>query len=253
MSESSTTTTAAEGLVQRACARNAAVELRYERVDGTTVRARTRLLSLTSERLLVDAPSYEQTDHRLPVGRPLTVTMMLNGKRYEFVSVIEEQAIKIRLNAERKVRGLALRPPTAVVESQRRAHFRVSVVGKDPIMVTLARCHPRLRDVCELDAQPAQGKLLNISGGGMAALVSRRQMRNIRAGQRFFLVFRLPEEPDEFVMMGTVRHSVLVVASDSLRLGIAFLPWGGSDLRTDLRRVMGFVSDCERSQLRRRK
>ena len=90
---------------------------------------------------------------------------------------------------------MALRPPAAVVESQRRAHFRVSVAGKDPIQVTLARCHPRLRDVCEIDARPAQGKLLNISGGGMAVLVRRRELPGVRSGQRLFLTFCLSDEP----------------------------------------------------------
>lgn len=253
MSGSATATVSAEGIIQAACARNAAVELRYERADGTTIRARTRLLGSLPERLLADALSYEQSGQRLPVGRPLTVTMMLNGKRYEFVSVIEDRAVKIKLNAERKVRGLALRLPVAVVESQRRAHFRVSVLGRDPMTVTLVPCHPRLRDVCEIDAQPVRGKLLNVSGGGMALLVSRRELSHVRSGQRFFLTFQLSAEPDEFVMMGVVRHSVLVASSDCLRLGIAFLPWGGSDLRTGLRLVMDFVSDCERTMLRRRK
>jgi len=253
MSESSTATVAAEELVQRACARNAAVELRYERADGGTIRARSRLLRCALGRLLVDTPSYDQPGERLPLGRPLTVTMMLSGKRYEFVSVIEQQGVKIKLNADRGVRGLALRPPAAVVESQRRAHFRVSVLGRDPITVTLVRCHPRLRDVCEVDAQPVRGKLLNVSGGGMAVLVPRRYLRQVRSGQRFFLTFCLLDEPDEFLMMGTIRHSVVVPSSDCLRLGIAFLPWGGSDLRTDLRRVMDFITGCERGQLRRRK
>ncbi len=240
-------------MIRLACARDAAVELRYERADGTCVRGRTRLLEETPEWILADAPSYERQDVRIPAHRPVSVFLMLNGKRYEFATIIEDDAVKIRLNAEQQVRGLQLRRPAMILESQRRAHFRVSLAASDPIGVTVAACHPRFRDACAIDVQPAHGRLLNISAGGVALLLSTRELRRVRVNDCFYLGFGLPEVEGEFNMLATVRHAVSVPSSESVRVGTAFLPWSGIDLRADLRRIVGFIADCERRSLRRRK
>ena len=208
---------------------------------------------MTPDCLLADAISYELAGPHIPCDRPVRITLMLSGKRYEFDTVVLDDAVKIELNRELRVRGIALALPTRVLESQRRAHFRVSVLSDGAVSVILAPAHPQIRGACEVKAKPVRARLVNISAGGMALLIARRELNRVKPSQLFYACFTLPEVDDEFVMLVVVRHARLVASSDSHRVGLAFLPWDGIDLREDLRRVTNYVARRERRQLRRRK
>ena len=253
MSRSHTSSQAVEQLIGAGCSRNAPAELLYEGRDGTVVVGRVRLLELTPRRILADRPVCLESDGTIPIGAPITVHVNLQGTRHQFESVIEDGDQTVQLNSRQTIPGIAMRKPAVVMESQRRAHLRISVVAYDPTSVTMARPHPNLADACAVDASIITGWLVDLSVGGISVLVDRGVLESARLTERFFLTFALPAMEGEFNMLGSVRHCRVVGSSNSLRLGIGFRPWRGPAFRRDQRRISQFVTEHERRLLRRRK
>ncbi len=242
-----------ERIVGAACERNAPAELHYELRDGALVTARVRLLELRGNRILADRPILLGNDSGIPAGVAITVHVSLRGSRYQFESVIEEEDVKVPLNRRQMVPGIALRRPTKAIQSQRRSHIRVSLVGYDPINVHLVSPHPDVPGACAIDAEVVTGWLVDLSGGGLSVVVDNRAFGFIRCGEVFFVTFALPSVLEDFCVLGSVRHTRHITSSDSLRLGIGFRPWGGRRLTHDQRRICRFVTAHERRMLRRRK
>jgi c-di-GMP-binding flagellar brake protein YcgR len=179
--------------------------------------------------------------------------MSLNGVRYQFESTIEVASTFVQLNKQQRVLGVALKRPTSVTRSQRRSNLRVSLIGIDPVPAKLVRPHPDIPGACKVDAEVVSGRIVDLSAGGAAVLVDRRSATSIQHNQHYFISFALPGLDEKFCMLGAVRHTRLVKASGSLRIGLAFRSWAGSNFDRDQRTLTQFVTRHERRMLRRRK
>ncbi len=253
MPGSRTSSTAAERLLELACARNLPAQVHYERVDGTVVTCRVRLLQLTDERILADMPHYLDRGDRIADGSPVTVHVLLGGSRYQFSSNLERTGIPVRLNERQVIRGTALSKPRVLTDSQRRAFLRIRLVSYDPVRVDLARPHPELPEACVLDQHPATGSIVDLSVGGVAVLVDDKQLRSVRPGEPFYLTFTLPDVDYEFLMFGSLRQVRTVESSGAQRLAFAFRPWVPSRFQRDQDTLAKFVAQHQRRLLRRRR
>ncbi len=253
MPRTNTSSKTVEALIGAACARNTSAELQYEHRNGGIITAHVRLVSLTQDQVLADKPVCLCDDGAIPTGAPITVHIMLRGYRYQFDSMIEEDNRRVPLNARQTVPGIALRKPDTIVESQRRAYLRVSMVGYDPINVYLAHPHPHIPDTCSIDAKIITGCLLDLSVGGILVLVDQQILRSVKSGERFFTAFALPGDAGEFNLLASVRHSSIVANKQSLRLGLSFHPWRGQEFKYDQRRISRYVAEHQRRMLRRRR
>ena len=218
-----------------------------------TLRFRVRLLQLTEEHILADYPASVDAETRIPTGRPITVHISLNGVRYQFESAIEVAGTFVRLNKQQRVLGVALKRPTDVTRSQRRSNLRVSLMGIDPATAKLVCPHPNIPGACKVDAEVLTGRLVDLSAGGAAVLVEGRSLTAVPHNQLYFVSFALPGLEEEFCLLGAVRHTRFVQARGSLRIGLAFRSWVGSNLDRDQRTLTRFVTRHERRLLRRRK
>lgn len=179
-------------ILESACAHNAAVEIRHELTGGERLSCRTRMIEFASDRILLDAPRYPDQTRRIPVGVPVDVLATVAGKRYRFKSVIIDDRTIIRLNDRQRVRGIALVIPDRVVEDQRRDHFRIAVSGRDPIGVRLVECHPEMRDACPVGASVVDGRMANISAGGISAVFAPDAFAARDRDRFFFAISRCP-------------------------------------------------------------
>ena len=179
-------------ILELACARNAAVEIRYEPTGGERLSCRTRMIELASDRILLDAPRYPDRTRRIPVGVSVDVLVTVVARRYRFESVIIDDRTIIRLNDRQRVRGIALVIPDRVVEDQRRDHFRIAVSGRDPIGVRLVECHPDMRDACLVGASIVDGRMANISAGGISAVFAPGTFAARDCDRFFFATSRCP-------------------------------------------------------------
>ena len=73
----------------------------------------------------------------------------------------------------------------------------LSVLGYDPISVTLVRPDEAMADVCGINALTIAGWLVDVSIGGASVLVHRDALPEVEPGRRFFVSFALPAVEDE--------------------------------------------------------
>jgi c-di-GMP-binding flagellar brake protein YcgR len=237
-------------LLEKACARNTPAELHYEQNDGQVISCRTRLLKLLSDRILVESPSQAEELLRIPAESPIGVHLLLNGTRFEFTSAILEANLKARLNRHTLVRALALRRPTEVRESQRRSSYRMTLAAK-AMPVTLAPPHREVPSACDPRGPVIRARLANLSAGGLAVLADGTDKPLLEVNRQLYLTFEFPDEPEAFNMLVEVRHVQMIGASGYVKAGMAFIPWEGSNLKTESLRIARFITRIERKVLRR--
>jgi c-di-GMP-binding flagellar brake protein YcgR len=239
-------------LIREACARNTPVEFHHERNDGQLVTCRTRLLDVSGDRILAETPAQARELARIPLHKTMRVHLVLNGTRYEFSSAIEDIGLTARLNERLGVRALAIRMPAKIAESQRRASYRLSLAAEE-LLVILAPVHTSVPATCPVAGPHLNGRLINISAGGVAVLASGNQRRLLKVNKRLYVTFDLPGEEETFLMFASVRHARAVGSNESTRTGMAFQPWEGSHLRTESLRIARFIARHERKFLKRKR
>jgi c-di-GMP-binding flagellar brake protein YcgR len=240
--------------LEEACARNIPVEFHYEESSGgKIIVGRSRILSLDEAALLADTPTYPDGDGSIPVDRWFTVHFTMNHARYAFRTAITALGVRVKLNDQQRVSGVALRRPTAVKPVQRRAHYRISLAGGDPIVAGVARAHPEIPDACPIDGRLGEGRIADLSARGLALLVDRRVSATMKRGDVFFLTFNLPGVDDRFRMKGTVRHSSGVQPNHSVKVGFAFVAWEGQSFNRCQMEIARFIAELERRMLRRKR
>ncbi len=242
----------AEHLIKLACARDTPVEIHYESPDGKLTSSRTRMLELLDDRIILEAPNAEDIAG-IPLHKTINVHMLLGGMRYRFESALIETRLFSRVNSRVSVRAIAIRMPSKVLEGQRRTHYRLPLASSEPIVIELIEPHASYLYACSIRASKIICRLVDISAGGMSCLVEQRHARGVEAGRSYYITFLLPDADREFNMLCEIRHVREIKASESLRLGIAFQPWPGSDLKSDQLDVTQFIAIHERKRLKRRK
>ena len=253
MSKAQSLCVSVDELLEAACDRNVPAELHYESRQGTISIGRARLLAVDEKEILADRPLYVEADSEIPPGAPITVHLLVGGSRVQFTSAISAASRMVRLNARQVVPGIALRKPKSISPSQRRASLRISLANADPINIVLVRPHRDIPDACWIDAEPIRAWLIDLSAGGTSVLADRAVFGRVRRSEPFFLSFALGPDDEEFNMLGIVRQSRIVEASNSLRVGFSFRPWGAGNFVRDQQRISRLVATFERSALRRRK
>jgi len=240
-------------LVSAACSRRLPAELHFIDRDGIVITARVRVLDQTADEIITDRPQYLDDEGPIPVGRGITVHIIMDATRVQFDSVIMDQNRTVRVTPHQTLPGIALRKPLTVSESQRRTQLRISTVGYEPISVDMAAPHCEFPDACDITFQRISGWLLDLSGGGLSMVVDHRVLRAGQRGDRFFTTFALPGVEGEFNLLASVRHARPIREGESLRVAIGFCPWNGKQFTRDQHRLSRFIADHERRMLRRRR
>ena len=244
---------AAVEIVAEACARNIPAELRVQQPDGGPLTAWARMLGCENEVIQLDQPQTAARNIALAPGQRVTVFLHVKGKRYRFCSVVVEPRIRIRLNERMVVAGFALEWPLELVEAQRRDDFRVSVAGTRDIPVCFHGMTVPAPGPVPLDVPRFQGRIVDVSAGGIAVLISRTELRSVRLGELFYSEFFLPEDDQPFTPVCQASHASLVRTDTARLVGMQFMPWIGCDAKQMNQRTRRFVVAEQRRQLRRRR
>lgn len=240
-------------LVAEACARNIPIELHYIQANGPMIIGRARLLDFDQDHILADRPLCLDQIGTIPAGKKLSIHFALQGKRYQFESMIQETERMVRLNDRQEVRGIALQWPVTLTLSQRREFLRVSMASYDPISVEMLRPDANYPTACPVDAKIYHAWLVDLSVGGTSILLDQHILRNVKYNELFLLSFELPGCKDEFLLYGSVRHSRVIEVSESIRIAMRFQGWNSHQLKNEQRRLSRFIASHERRLLRRKK
>jgi len=234
-----------EHLLREVCARNAPAELHHETPEGSIITCHCRLLKLSGDRILTDEVIYADLEHRIPRGGAVTAYVSLLGCRYQFQSTVEDNAREVSGTDCRRATGLTLRKPTSVDDSQRRAGLRLALAPLGPVEVVIVSCHPGADTACPIDAEPIHGQMVNISVGGASVTVDQGVLGDSGRMERVYLTFRLPGEPEEFCMLGCLRHAQTVEEGEALRIGYRFRPWCRQGFLRSQQRIARFIEQHE--------
>ncbi len=244
---------AALEIVAEACARNLPAELHIQQLDGDVVTAWAQMLGCQNELVQLDQPQAGSGSITLAPRQRVKVFLYVRGKRYRFHSAVAEPRARIRLNERMVVTGIALEWPSELVEAQRREDFRVSVAGTHDIPVRLHGLTVPAPGPVPLDVHRFQGRIIDISAGGMAVLIARTEIRNVQLGELFYSEFILPEDDQPLAPVCQSRHANLIRADTAHLVGMQFMPWIGCDAKQMSQRTRRFVIAEQRRQLRRRR
>ncbi len=237
-------------LLEAACERNLAAEIHYEEHDEFR-RARTRLLSVQDEEVHVDQPQSIGSQVALRPRQMLTVYFVLENTAYAFRTTIIRPIIVTDLNHQKRVKGAALKLPSKVSQEQRRHDFRLSLAN-NKIDVSFHRTDPDQSDSCPIDSERFEGRITNMSGGGLAIMLPVRPGIHFRVSERLYILFALPGVDERLVMPVEVRNQRRIHDDENLILGLQFRDDPAINTRPLLQRIRRFISDQERAQLRRR-
>lgn len=235
-------------LLEAACARNLSVELHYEE-DDELRRARMRLLSIVDETIHVDKPLSIGKPFTLRPRQAITVYFVYEDSSYAFKSQIIGPIIVTDLNACKRVRGAVLRMPKSISEEQRRHDFRLSL-SKEEIVATFHSLDPHHTDRAPIDAMRCEGRITNLSGGGLALMMKTVPGRKFRINDQFCISFLLPQVEAHIVLPIELRNIRRVHEGESTILGFQFVGRHSPENRTLVQDVRKYIADEQRSQLR---
>lgn len=241
--------------VDPACARQVFAELRWNSGHGGDgdEPLRVRLDRMVDDELHVNLiPSIDRS--RAPKeGQRATIRFFMDGYRYEFEAPVRNVVCRTGPRDVPVAAALILGLPGQVVRQPRRSSFRVSVAGHGDLRVVMCPAVPERADCCPIDACPVRGRIVNVSAGGLCAVVQVGPGSGIHPGQRLFAEFNLPEIDQPFRVLTEVRHVRSMHHGGGALLGLRFE--NGVDGPIDLadRSISQFVAREEGRRLRRKR
>jgi c-di-GMP-binding flagellar brake protein YcgR len=234
-------------LLETVCSRNEPAEVHCEHDDDALV-GRLRLLQLQSDLLCTDRPHFAIGSTTLARHQHVVIYFVNNGVRYMFRSRVARPRLYVALNADTRVAGMGLQIPSRILTQQRRSAFRVSVASK----YLIVSFQPM--DVSgEAQGEAFEGRITNVSSGGIGAVVEQQYWNSFALGQKFIIQFELPGVDDPFTFDVELRNFRKLTANPSYLIGVRFRPPADPRHRADIDRINHFVAAEERRQLRARK
>jgi c-di-GMP-binding flagellar brake protein YcgR len=245
-----------EDVLAEACERNTPADIEFAPSAGPTWRSKVRLLRLDDDTIATDTPVAAGMPIDIPMNTTARVYFCLTGQRFAFDAYVIGRT-RVRLNSGASTEALALSRPTDVQYSQRRKHFRLSVAAEQPIPCRFYAMPSGEPDPGQ-EPPPLQllweGRLLNISAGGVAYIVDRRAVRTPRSSDRFIVEFALPEPGGEFRLVGEIRHVDHRGRHGRQVIGVQFIGQAdGKPFRACADRLNRYVIQQQRRRAHRRR
>jgi c-di-GMP-binding flagellar brake protein YcgR len=238
-------------LLMEVCARNQSAEIQFLE-NGQIRSARVRLIAFDDEVLRTDRPQCIGREVHLRDHMPLTVYFAHNQSHFAFRSEVARAVTNVELNQHTRVTGMAIQTPVRLRRQQRRQDFRLSLAKYD-IQVRLHEVSAADINLVPLDAVRFVGRLTNISAGGVGILCEAAGCPKLEQWATHFMLFRLPQVPQPFVLAAEVRHARGVHDGLERIVGMSFIQPREPQIRIQIQRVAKFIADEQRRQLRERR
>lgn len=236
-------------LLDEAASRNIAIELHYMDAAGQLMVGRTRVLGMDDERIYLDMPQSIGKEVRYLCGQRVTAHVQMYGTRYEFNAIVSESRCPVQLNRAKRVEGMALWKPRMAQESQRRHDYRVSFTMVDPVNLLFHEATDPTGHSCLVTARRMQGRVANLSLGGVGVRVDVPPTDKFKIAQRWFLSFQLGDQKDNFLMLAELRHFRSILNDQASIIGFQFLQWPDRhELQRQQQRISRHLTEIQRRQ-----
>jgi c-di-GMP-binding flagellar brake protein YcgR len=236
-------------LLAMACARNLSVEFHFEE-DNEFRRARTRLLKIDGQTLHIDLPKCIGKRFTLRSRQIVTVYFRLAQTDYAFKSQVIGPIISTGLNHKKRVEGAVLRMPSSVRQQQRRNDYRVSIALHN-IAASFGRLDNAKSDRAPIGATRYEGRVVNLSGGGVAVTVAAVAGLKFRVNDQYRITFDLPGVEQCLVLPVEVRSVRTMHNHQTLLIGFEFRARYQAENRRQIHQICKFITEEQRRQIRR--
>lgn len=233
-----------------ACAHQLFAELR---MDDEAEALRVRFGRVEGDELHVQfAPSLDVS--KAPVeGQESIVQWLIEGDCCIFRSQVRGVLITPGAGGRPRATGLVLDVPDQISRQQRRSSFRVPLAAHDNIHMSISQAASGRTDCCPLDGYHVRGRMVNLSAGGLCAIIHVEHAAKLCAGQQLFIDFTLPDVEREFSLLAEVCHVRPAHHGGGVLVGLRFLsgvPWPVEPL---IQAITRFVTREERRRLQRKR
>ncbi len=233
----STTTSNDQSLLtiaQQACNGRTVARIEIDEPGGHLQRGRTRLLACDERAIYIERPKDQGMPLELTDDAPARVHFLLDAERYSFRTRVLEEC-SVQLGDGSHMPGFALQIPDIIHRDERRNDYRAS----------LAKCEEVVSTIQPMDAPDESGfsaRVMNISAGGLAAIVIDLQDHIPRRGRSYTVEFSLPGINRAFHFHTQLCHLRELKGAGYI-MGLKFLPEGdAAQMRRAIRQVSQFVS-----------
>ncbi len=217
-----------------------------QKVSGTTSylakgrwhTAKILIIAITSKsiQLELQPDSDYSTSHNMQVDQPVGITFQHEFNKYLLESVVVGYESSVNEDATGRI---VIKMPEKAEKMQRRAYVRVDVPSDMTVKVLF--WHRGYSDnTTEVPLENYwQGKMIDLSGGGMLVSVDEAYQENFRNGQLVGLQFTSMAYERPIIVEAVIRH-VGEPAQGSLKLGIEFI---GLEATADGREKIRHIGD----------
>jgi c-di-GMP-binding flagellar brake protein YcgR len=230
----------AKAIVAGACARRQVAELRCALPDGRLVDLRTLLISLTTDGLAVERPVGPAGPVEPAQGNQVHLTFSAEKRLVRLEAEVlgpREWTLETGVNLP----AIELKTPHRVCELQRRADYRIPLLGPAPVMAHFEPL-PTGTENDDAPPEPFHAELKNISAGGVAAVVSVSAQARLETGQHYTMKF-FPLGGDKlFTFAVEIQHIRQLVDDEGRLIGLKFMPGNdGESYRQAIQEIRSFV------------
>ncbi len=215
-------------------------------------RLTSRMLQLRSDGLLLAVPTHDGRPAEIAPGEALICIFRLGPELLRFVSPVES-FVSYRVKPEVHVPALRLTAPGTLEVIQRRQYYRVSLVGRAPVDVTVWPVEFDRQNRPQV-AGEFHAPMADISAGGIGLLVTDEAFFEAIIGRQVWVRFRLPDETESLIFRMVYRHRRPLEEGRRYLVGLeygAFIDPSAHAVVID--RLTHFVAQQQRESLNRRK
>jgi c-di-GMP-binding flagellar brake protein YcgR len=208
----------------------------------------SRLLDMNDRHLVVEVPTDASAKQAFKPEAPIFVVMVHRSTRLELACKIEDR-IKFSINEKVQTIGYQISYPKRIGSAQRRAYFRAHVTAMPIAPIQFLPLDPVLKHpMYELKFQ---GKLVNISGGGMGVIVQKDDVPILRDCKFFDCELLLPMDKEhiKFTLQCQSMHATAGRKGD-VYVGLQFKIADPLKKREVVDKLVKYTAWIQREQLK---
>ena len=201
------------------------LELHFHNATGELQVAKTNILAVTGEHLLVEQPKTLDKELMFTEGMAVVGFMDVFGSTYTFKSEIAGINSIVRLNSDKKrTLGMIITCPKSLIEGEKREAKRLSMARSQAVVSEFHEMvGGRWATSTPIDVKCFKGQILNFSRGGIAVRVESDVLADLPDGACFTFEFDLPGQDNPAWFAVELRYAQQLPQPGAMVFGFKFL------------------------------
>lgn len=211
-----------------------------------------RLLNYGPGGLFISVPAHQGCPVRIPAGEILCCKFRLGPETVRFTSPVVKHT-KYNINPETEVTALLLSRPDKIEVIQRRRSYRVSMMDREEVPVTIWPVEFDANRKPHISGQ-YHGRIKDVSAGGINVLIKEVAFLEELEGRQLWVRFALPGGTESLIFRVDFRHEHYVEEIHLHAVGLQFVEFAKPGEQNHvIENLAKFVANRQRALLNRLK